>query len=511
MLSRRLVAFLLLIALFAIIVQHAEHEKRFFLQTRSITMNSTKRNTHALSPSPSILPRVAGAFLLFCSLAMAGSVPDWPRFRGPDGSGVSSARGLPTDFGPEKNLKWKIKAPAGNSSPIIAHERIWLAGFESGQRLCWCIDLRSGKRLWERSVESLRAEKKTAPNDLASSTPVTDGQNVFVLFSGFGLISYSAEGEERWRTPLTPFTQPHGMSSSPILAGSAVVVLADQVSDSYIAAFDATNGKPRWKVPRPDFVGGYSTPLLFRNQIVVGGPSELVAYSPLTGERLWSVPKLGVMPVASPISDGDRIFANHGAVPPFESLAKDFKADKNNDGRLTPDEFPDPSFKEAVLAIDRIYGNGDGGVDKREWDGALKLMQTLNALVAVRAEDSAPNELWRTTKILGEVPSPLLYENVLYLLKDGGLLSAVDPTDGKVLKQERLGTATGRYFASPVAADGKIYALSEAGKVTVVRPGRDWEVRASSSLGEECYATPAIGEGILLIRTKNTLWAFGSE
>jgi hypothetical protein len=112
---------------------------------------------------------------------------------------------------------------------------------------------------------------------------------------------------------------------------------------------------------------------------------------------------------------------------------------------------------EAVLAIDRNYGNGDGAVEQQEWDGALKLMQTLNALVAVRVDGTQVTELWRITKGLPDVPSPLLYQNVLYLLKDGGILTSVNPDNGDVLRRERLKGAEGRYFASPVAGDGKVY------------------------------------------------------
>src|SRR5439155_3053561 len=136
-----------------------------------------------------------------------------------------------------------------------------------------------------------------------------------------------------------------------------------------------------------------------------------------TGKRLWSAPKMGVMPAGSPVCEGDRIFVNNGAVPPFESLLKDMKADKNGDGKLTPDEFPDPSFKEAVLAIDRVYGNGDGAIDQAEWDGALHLMQVLNALVAVQVDNGQAKELWRVIKGLPDVASPLLYEGLLYLLR----------------------------------------------------------------------------------------------
>jgi outer membrane protein assembly factor BamB len=219
---------------------------------------------------------------------------------------------------------------------------------------------------------------------------------------------------------------------------------------------------------------------------------------------------MGVMPISSPASGGDRIFVNNGAVPPFEALAKDLKADRNGDGKLTPEEFPDPSFKEAVLAIDRIYGNGDGAVDQAEWDGALKLMETLNTLVAVELSNAHPRELWRTTKNLADVASPLFYQNVLYLLKDGGLLTGLDPENGEVLWRERVAETGGRYFASPVAGDGKVYLVSESGRISVVKTGRAFARLSLNELGENCYSTPAIAGRFLLIRTIHSLWAFGT-
>jgi outer membrane protein assembly factor BamB len=299
------------------------------------------------------------------------------------------------------------------------------------------------------------------------------------------------------------------MASSPILAGDEVVVLADQIRDSYVAAFDAETGALKWRTPRPNFVGGYSTPVLWQDQLVVAGPVELVAYAGATGARLWSLPKMGVMPIGSPALAADRIFVNNGAVPPFEALAK-MKGKLDDDAKLTPEEFPDPSYKEAVLAIDRAYGNGDGKLDKAEWDGALKLMETLNTLVAVQLTGSHPKELWRSTKLLADVASPLVYQNVLYFLKDGGLLTGMDPDTGEVLWRERVTESGSRYFASPIAADGKVFLAGEDGKVSVVKAGRAFSRLSFNDLGEECYATPAIGGKILLIRTVQTLWAFGN-
>ncbi|HTL59618.1 MAG TPA: PQQ-binding-like beta-propeller repeat protein, partial [Candidatus Limnocylindrales bacterium] len=396
------------------------------------------------------------------------------------------------------------------SSPIAATNRIWLAGYEGDRCSIMCLDLGTGQRLWEKSVQAVRTERKSPPNDAASSTPVTDGLNVYVLFSGFGLICFGPDGEKRWQVPLESFSQPHGMSSSPILVRDKVIVLADQVTNSYITAFDTLDGKLKWKSVRPSFVGGYSTPLEWHGEILVPGPLELVTYAADTGARLWSSGKMGVMPIGSPAFNDDRLFINNGAVPPFEALAKELKGDRNGDGKLSPDEFPDPSFKEAVLTIDRVYGNGDGLVDRSEWDGALKLMENLNTLVAIQLAGSHPKELWRTTKNLADVASPLVYQNVLYLLKDGGLLSALDPDDGTVLWRERVSDAGGRYFASPVAGDGKVYVVSETGEVSVLKAGRTFGRLSSSKLDEACYATPAIAGRYLLFRTLNTLRAFGN-
>jgi outer membrane protein assembly factor BamB len=362
--------------------------------------------------------------------------------------------------------------------------------------------------LWQQKIKAVRLERKTKPNDAASATPTTDGTNVYALFSGFGLVAYSWNGEERWRRSLGPFNPHHGMASSPILAQGNVMVLADQVSASHIAAFDAASGQERWRTPRGDFVGGYGTPILMGSDVVVSGPIEMVAYAAANGERRWSIPRMGVMPVSSPISEANRIFAYNDAVPPFESLAREMKGDRNGDGKLEPDEFPDPSFREAVLAIDRNYGNGDGAIDQKEWDGALRLMNTMNAFVAARIEGVQATELWRTTKMLANAASPLLYQNILYLVRNGGILSTVDPAKGEVLRQERVPGFEGNLFASPVAADGKIYLLNEVGQLAVIAAGLEMRPLQVNDLHDACYATPALAEETILVRSEHALWAF---
>src|SRR5436190_12202901 len=256
-------------------------------------------------------------------------VQNWPRFRGPNGSGVSESRRLPVEFGPGKNLAWRTAVPAGHSSPVVWEDRVFLTGYEESRCIVVCLDLKTGKRVWERTVEATRVERKSKPNDAASSTPGVDENGIYVLFSGFGLVACSHGGQERWRRPLDPFTPPHGMASSPVLAAGKVIVVADQVSDSYIAAFEAASGNRKWKTPRPNLVGGYATPVVHGMDILTSGPMEMVAYAADTGVRRLSIPKLGVMPVASPICVGDRIYAYNDSVPPYEQLTRQLKADRN--------------------------------------------------------------------------------------------------------------------------------------------------------------------------------------
>jgi outer membrane protein assembly factor BamB len=135
-------------------------------------------------------------------------------------------------------------------------------------------------------------------------------------------------------------------------------------------------------------------------------------------------------------------------------------------------------------------------------------MRTLNALVAVQINDEQPKELWRNTKKLADASSPLFYRDVLYLIKDGGLLSAIDSENGKILRQERVAGLDGRIFASPVAADGRLYLVSESGKVAVIRAGPAWELLTVNALNENCYASPALLDRTIVVRSEQSLWAF---
>jgi outer membrane protein assembly factor BamB len=171
---------------------------------------------------------------LLCPLLALGVLgADWPQFRGPNASGLCRSCGrLPTDFGPKTNVLWKTELPAGNSSPVLAGDRIFLTASEGDDLITLCLSRTTGKVQWRRSVRAARREAQHPLNHRAAPTAVTDGQSVFVFFADFGLIAYDLEGKQRWQLPLGPFNSQHGVVASPIYADGKVILVCDQDTDA---------------------------------------------------------------------------------------------------------------------------------------------------------------------------------------------------------------------------------------------------------------------------------------
>ncbi len=436
---------------------------------------------------------------------------DWSRFRGPNGSGVSAAVGYPREIGGRKSIAWKVPARPGKSSPVLTPRHVFLTAYHEGKLYTQCFDRENGRLLWERQIARPRESVLHSLNEPASVTPVTGGGNVFVFFRDYGLLSYDAKGSLRWKTPLGPFTNAEGLSSAPIIAGGNLVLAVDQRIGSYIAAFDLNNGEIRWKTPRP-YEAGWATPLLRRSgggevEIVTAAARYFDGYSAATGKAIWSHAGLAPAVVGSPVLDGDTVYAlsyGYETDLPFENSLKRF--DSNGDGVLEEAEFKGDSW-HFQLAF--YKGDRDGKLTREEWDAAWAEIKSPSSLTALSLSGGAPRELWRYQKsFVGVVPSPLLYEGVLYVVKNGGILTAFDPRTGAVLKAGRLGDALESYFASPVAAEGRIYMVSEAGKVVVVKGGRDWEVEGVYPLGEDVHATPALSQGRIFLRSAGSLYCF---
>jgi outer membrane protein assembly factor BamB len=442
---------------------------------------------------------------------------EWLQFRGPNGSGVAGDVGVPAAFGPAKNLAWKTAVPFARSSPVVTANRVFLTASEGEKLITLSLDRKTGKILWQRDVVRPRRMTIYRANDPASPSPVSDGKNVYAFFGELGLISYGPDGTERWRVRLGPFNSFYGMAGSPVLAGNNLVMVCDQRANSFIIAVDSRNGKVRWKTNRNNFEG-YSTPVVYTPktgpaQVIVLGSSSLDAYSIETGERLWWVTQVGSYPKGVPVINEDMVFVcaeggDEPFFPPFEDSLK--KHDANNDRQLHRDEMK--SNPEAVEHFGWLDANSDGYVNQAEYDFVRTSTISGHGLTAVRlggrGDVTSTHVVWRLKKTYPNIPAPLIYQGVMYLMKEGGIVTSLDPMTGNVLKSGRTPEALEEYYSSPVAANGKVIMLSASGKATVLKAGPQWEILSTNDLGEECWATPAIADGSIYIRTRNALYSF---
>ncbi|HXV61084.1 MAG TPA: PQQ-binding-like beta-propeller repeat protein [Vicinamibacteria bacterium] len=452
---------------------------------------------------------------------------DWPQFRGSNAAGVSEDTELPIHFGPETNVVWRTELPSGPSSPSIAGERIFLTGVDNERLFTFALDRRTGRILWRREAPRPRRQVLQPNNSPASPTPATDGRNVYVFFADFGLLAYGPDGEELWSLPLGPFNNPFGHGSSPILAGDLVLQVCDQDAGAFVIAVHKATGEVRWKTERPHAQRGYATPVLYRPgeedalQVLVAGSYQLNAYDVASGTPVWWLTGLPWQIKPTPVladhavyfvtSSGESDPGEQEIVPSFpEALAQ---LDENQDGKLAKGELVD---SRAIGRFDEYLDLDDTGfLEERDWAQFRFRRQGMNSLWAYRlggeGDMTEGNFLWKNPSALPNVPSPLYYRGVLYTLKEGGILTSFDPDTGEILERGRLRGALGAYFSSPVAADGKIYAVSEEGNVAVVRAGGDWELLAVNRLDDGTKATPAIADGKLYIRTYSALYSFSQN
>ena len=469
--------------------------------------------------------------LALAASAAVSSAPhdEWSRFRGPNGSGISAAKNLPTEFGPDKNLVWKLDLPQGHSSPILHRDRIYLTGFREKDLLTLAVGT-DGTLVWETKLSGLATPPVDKRNNAASPSPAVDDTGVYVFFHDFGLVAYDLQGKERWRVPLGPFINVYGMGASPIIVGDLVVLAADQSLDSYIIGVDKKTGRQRWKTARPEAKSGHSTPILWTNaqgqqEILLPGSFRLTSYDPATGARKWWVSGLSFemksVPVIAKIGirAEDTLFINGygsgendpGREVQAEETEKVFAtSDANKDGKLQKLEMPN---KHAESWLDFMDLNKDGALSRDEWDYYRAALATKNGMLAIRLGGSgdmtAKNLVWQYHRSVPQLPSPLVYGGMLYMVNDRGILTTLNPESGEMLKQGRITGLQDSFYASPVAGDGKIYMTSEKGKIAVLRPDGNLDPIVVNDIGEDIYATPALADGRIYVRSRNTLFAFG--
>jgi outer membrane protein assembly factor BamB len=454
----------------------------------------------------------------------------WPQFRGPGGTGVADDQKPPVEFGPDKNVLWKVPAPAGLSSPVIAGDLIVFTAFDDGKLYTVAHRRADGKEAWRKEAPAKAIERYfKGEGSPAASTPATDGERIVSYFGSCGLFCYDLTGKELWKyeLPTAVTAADFGTGTSPIIADGLAVLVRDVRNEPKILALDVTNGSRKWEKPRKS-ITSYGTPIVLDapggKQVVASGHGQMIAYDLKSGEEKWSVAGMPSGPCTSPVAmNGTVFFAGWSPgspddkdfqLPKFDDMHKQAKA-KGKDF-ITKEEAATTFLKDF---FDPIDADKDGKVTREEWDAVLKFMsEGKNSAFAVKADGSGDvtksHVLWTKTKGLPYVPSGIAYRGQFLTVKDGGLVTAFDAKTGKELYVQERELAAGKYYASPVAANGHIYFTAlEDGTITVLKAGSEKPevVAKNPKLGERVSATPAIADDTLYVRTAGHLYAFAAK
>jgi outer membrane protein assembly factor BamB len=433
------------------------------------------------------------AFIVHTSISRASSGDsNWPQWRGPEGQGISSDKGVPTAWSATENIKWKTEISGrGHSSPIIWGKHIFLTssiegpvvpgakavkhmigekefkhpewvGADRNQTLkVVCLDGDSGKILWERTAyDGTVFDHRHRRNTYASPTPITDGRLVYAYFGSEGLYAYDFKGNLVWKVTLGGVpTMGMGTGTSPVLYENLLIVQCDHDlgETSFIVALDKTTGKQVWKVARK-VQSSWTTPVILRHagrmELVTSGNEWIISYDPATGKELWRCKGLQSHAIHTPM-------VGHGMV-------------------IISSGYP----AKRTIAI-KLGGSGD--------------------------ITDTPNIAWKYEKGTAYVASPILYGDYVYLISDKGLLTCLDVKTGEVKYEGGRVPVPASFMSSPVAFDGKILISSEDGDTFVVKAGPAHEILRTNSLGEPIYTSPAIASGKLFIRGEKHLYCISQE
>lgn len=387
---------------------------------------------------------------------------EWPRFRGPNGSGVGAVT-LPVQWR-DMDYDWKVKLPGvGHASPVISGTRIFVSSGDdkTGTRFLTCLHAADGRTLWQREFPG-ELHRQHEDNSLASATPALDDKHVYVSWGNakeFLVVALTHDGREAWRTDLGPYKAGHGFGGSAIVHDGVLIVPNEQNGPSTLVGIDCDSGKVLWKVARTS-KSHYATPCIFTP---AGRPAEVIfasyehgitSLNPKTGAKNW---ELDIFykghvesSIASPIVAGDLILATCGWL----------------------------GVNYETVAVRPYAGNA-----------------------------AEPEIVYRVTKTAPLVPTPLITDDLLFLLSDRGILTCVDVKTGKEQWRERV---TADCYSSPVCAGKTIYCISRSGEVVAVAAARAFELLGRSELGEGTHATPALANGRMVLRTFTHLLSLGA-
>ena len=382
----------------------------------------------------------------------------WSRWRGPSGQGLVSGGDYPDTWSATRNVLWQVEVPGrGNSSPIVWGDRIFLTTARDGGKRpsVLCYRRSDGKLLWESSLPQGEPGRVYWKNSHASGTPATDGERVYAPFGSQGLAAVDFQGKVVWRHSPAPIGNYHGPAGSPVLYKDRIFLYEDQRQGAFVAAFDKRTGKTLWKTERKASVG-WGTPIVIRagdrHELIVSSQERVTAYDPADGTALWHCEGNLAEVIPTPVVGHGLVFCVSGRAGP-------------------------------TLAI-RPGGSGD-------------VTETHLA--------------WKQSKGASFVPSPLLYDDLLYQVNDMvSVATCYEAATGKVLWQGRLGEPKSEGFsASPVGVDGKVFFTNDAGETFVLKAGKKFELLRVNRLEAPVLASPALVDGRWYFRTDRHLMAIG--
>jgi len=422
------------------------------------------------APSMAAGRRIAGLILVICAVLWASTVraENWPRFRGPNGQGISHAKSIPSKW-TEGDCNWKIKLPGtGHSSPVVWDETVFLtcSGQDSGSTSLLSVRVSDGKIVWEKQFK-LSVYRMNRLNDYAAATPAVDAENVYTVWSTSEqtlVAAFDHKGEEIWKRTFPGVKSQHGPCSSPIVVGDIVVFThehedsADRDARSFWFALDRKTGQTRWRLPRQTGPKtSYSTPCLFPSS----GPGGVIVFT----SRSHGI--TGVHPESGKVA---------------------WEADSAHEARVVCS----PAVGKGMIFSS--CGNGSAG----------------KYVIAVRPGDTdVPAEAYRITgRAASYVPTPLAADGLLFTCHDRGQVSCLRVATGELLWSEK---PAGRYYGSPVWVDGKVYVITTDGDVVVVRAAAQYELLGVNPLGEKSQATPAVANGRMYLRTDSQLISIGGK
>jgi outer membrane protein assembly factor BamB len=482
--------------------------------------------------------------LVLVSLTTRARGEDWPQFRGPNCTGVSTAKSpLPAKFSSTENVKWSAKLGDGIGSPVVAAGRLFVTEMADEKTVALvAFDAKSGKQLWRRTWATGELPEIHRTNSQAATTPAADAERVYFYYPTLGMFCLdAATGENGWhrKLPQPYFVFKWGAGMSPIIHGDLIIFLQDDDLSPALYAFDKKTGKLRWKDDRNDQCVNYSHPVIHSgpdgDELIVPGTGMVIGYDLANGKRKWHARVLLRNIKTTPVYRDGIVYISLQS----SGIAKQWIASidqhetGNRDGKVTKDEIqgfvgkspvPEAFYKRT---FDRGDLNKDGALEGPELDAAF--LPAGNAagarfdaaeaadeyVLAVKAGgkgDVTDTHLaWKhKTKHTDHVVSPIVVGERMLLVKSGGIATSFGTSDGKAIGgPKRIGNASG-YFASPVSGDGKVFLAGDDGHVVVLKDSPDWEVLGSNDMGEAILATPAIADGRLFIRCRTALYCVGN-